>query len=128
MGDTAFVDTDGELMLVPYDGQLLIKTEMGHLEVGPGHIAVIPRGVKFSVDLSTDGARGYVCENYGANFSLPEHGLVGVDANALPRDFEYPIAAYDHDDRPTRLVAKIAASYFRPTRTSRSTLWPGTAI
>ncbi len=112
MGDTAFVNTDGELMLVPYAGQLSIQTEMGHLEVNPGHIAVIPRGVKFSVDLTTDSARGYVCENYGANFSLPEHGLVGVDANALPRDFEYPIAAYDRDDRPTRLVAKISGQLF----------------
>ena len=112
MGDTAFVNTDGELMLVPYIGHLLIRTEMGHLELMPGEIAVIPRGVKFSVDLTAGTARGYVCENYGAAFSLPEHGLVGVDANALPRDFEYPVATYDQDDHPTKLVAKISGKLF----------------
>ena len=112
MGDTAFVNTDGELMLVPYMGRLLLQTEMGHLEISPGHIAVIPRGIKFSVDLLDEMARGYVCENYGAAFSLPEHGLVGVDANALPRDFEYPVARYDDDDQPTKLVAKISGVLF----------------
>ena len=112
MGDTAFVNTDGELMLVPYMGRLLLQTEMGHLELSPGHIAVIPRGIKFSVDLLDEMARGYVCENYGAAFSLPEHGLVGVDANALPRDFEYPVARYDDDHHPTKLVAKISGALF----------------
>ena len=112
MGDTAFVNTDGELMLVPYMGRLLLQTEMGHLEISPGHIAVIPRGIKFSVDLLDEMARGYVCENYGAAFSLPEHGLVGVDANALPRDFEYPVARYDDDHQPTKLVAKISGALF----------------
>ena len=112
MGDTAFVNTDGELMLVPYMGRLLLQTEMGHLESSPGHIAVIPRGIKFSVDLLDEMARGYGCENYGAAFSLPEHGLVGVDANALPRDFEYPVARYDDDDQPTKLVAKISGALF----------------
>ena len=112
MGDTAFVNTDSELMLVPYMGRLLLQTEMGHLEISPGHIAVIPRGIKFSVDLLDEMARGYVCENYGAAFSLPEHGLVGVDANALPRDFEYPVARYDDDDQPTKLVAKISGALF----------------
>ena len=112
MGDTAFVNTDGELMLVPYMGRLLLETEMGHLEISPGHIAVIPRGIKFSVDLLDEMARGYVCENYGAAFSLPEHGLVGVDANALPRDFEYPVARYDDDHPPTKLVAKISGALF----------------
>ena len=112
MGDTAFVNTDGELMLVPYMGRLLLQTEMGHLEISPGHIAVIPRGIKFSVDLLDEMARGYVCENYGAAFSLPEHGLVGVDANALPRDFEYPVARYDDDHHPTKLVAKISGALF----------------
>ena len=112
MGDTAFVNTDGELMLVPYMGRLLLQTEMGHLEISPGHIAVIPRGIKFSVDLLDEMARGYVCENYGAAFSLTEDGLVGVDANALPRDFEYPVARYDDDDQPTKLVAKISGALF----------------
>ena len=112
MGDTAFVYTDCEMMLVPDMVRLLLQTEMGHLEISPGHIAVIPRGIKFSVDLLDEMARGYVCENYGAAFRLPEHGLVGGDANALPRDFEYPVARYDDDHQPTKLVAKISGVLF----------------
>ncbi|MEE3139619.1 MAG: homogentisate 1,2-dioxygenase [Actinomycetota bacterium] len=112
MQDLAFVNTDGELMLVPYDGRLVLRTEMGNLHVAPGYLAVIPRGVKFSVDLLDATARGYVCENYGTAFGLPEHGLLGPDANALPRDFEYPIANYDRDDNPTKLVAKISGQLY----------------
>ena len=48
---------------------------MGLLAVPPGHIALIPRGMRFSVSL--DGpARGYVCENYGAPFRLPDLGPI----------------------------------------------------
>ncbi len=112
MVDTVFVNTDGELMLAPYFGRLLLRTEMGYLELAPGQIAVVPRGIKFSVDLVDEVARGYVCENYGANFRLPEHGLLGIDANALPRDFEYPVAKYDSENRPAKLVTKISGALF----------------
>ena len=112
MEDLAFVDTDGELMLVPYEGRLVVRTELGQLGVAPGYLAVIPRGVKFAIDLVDSTARGYVCENYGAAFDLPEHGLLGPDANALPRDFEYPVAKYDGSESATRLVAKISGRLY----------------
>jgi homogentisate 1,2-dioxygenase len=112
MEDLAFVDTDGELMLVPYEGRIVVRSEMGQMHVAPGHLAVIPRGVKFAVDLLDSAARGYVCENYGPAFDLPEHGLLGPDANALPRDFEYPVASYDVSDNATKLVAKISGQLY----------------
>jgi len=112
MGNIAFVNTDGEMMLVPYAGHLLIRTELGHLEVGVGQMAVIPRGIKFAIDLTSGPARGYVCENYGSIFALPEHGLMGMDANALPRDFEYPVASFDRQDQATQLIAKVSGQLF----------------
>lgn len=103
--DTVFVNADGELMILPEIGRLRLVTEMGLLDVGPAELAVIPRGVKFRVDLLDGSARGYVCENYGAPFTLPEHGLIGTNALAMPRDFHYPVAA-PQTDEPTRLVLK----------------------
>src|SRR5262245_8826733 len=46
-----FYDADGDLMFVPQQGSLNIPTELGKLEVAPGEIAVIPRGMKFRVDV-----------------------------------------------------------------------------
>ncbi|MDG1489430.1 MAG: homogentisate 1,2-dioxygenase [Actinomycetota bacterium] len=112
MVDTVFVNTDGELMFVPYEGALLLKSEMGDLEVSPGDLAVIPRGVKFSVDLATSHARGYVCENYGEAFRLPESGLMGINTNASARDFEFPVASFDNTERSTRIVTKMNGKFF----------------
>src|SRR5262249_38723463 len=76
MKGRAFYNADGELMLVPQQGALRLFTELGLLEVKPGEIAVVPRGMKFRVEV--DGpARGYVCENYGVPFRLPELGPIG---------------------------------------------------
>src|SRR5262249_20955556 len=74
-----FYDADGELLIVPQSGRLRLSTEFGVIEAGPGEIAVVPRGVKFRVALSDGGARGYVCENYGALFRLPELGPIGAN-------------------------------------------------
>ncbi|RYZ13004.1 MAG: homogentisate 1,2-dioxygenase [Comamonadaceae bacterium] len=98
----AFVDADGELLIVPQQGRLLITTELGVLEVKPGEIALIPRGLVFKVALpDSDGgggpSRGYVCENYGAQFRLPELGPIGSNGLANARDFLAPVAAYEQD-------------------------------
>jgi homogentisate 1,2-dioxygenase len=98
---------DGELLVVPWEGALAIFTELGRIEVAPGEIAVIPRGVRFRVDLKGATARGYVCENYGAPFQLPELGPIGSNGLANPRDFLAPIAAYEDREEPTELVAKF---------------------
>ncbi len=96
----AFVNADGEMLVVPQHGRLRIVTELGVLEVAPGEIALLPRGVAFKVELQgddgTEGAsRGYVCENYGAQFRLPELGPIGSNGLANARDFLAPVAAFE---------------------------------
>ncbi|MFT4254994.1 MAG: homogentisate 1,2-dioxygenase [Caulobacter sp.] len=106
MRDRVFYDADGELLIVPQQGVLTLVTEMGRLKAGPGHIAVIPRGVRFRVEV--DGpSRGYVCENYGAALRLPELGPIGSNGLANPRDFETPVAAFEDVDAPTRVIQKF---------------------
>lgn len=89
-----FVNADGEMLLVPQEGTLRVVTELGVLEVAPGEIVLLPRGMAFSVDV--DGpSRGYACENHGAAFRLPELGPIGSNGLANPRDFLAPVAAFD---------------------------------
>ncbi|MEO6102761.1 MAG: homogentisate 1,2-dioxygenase, partial [Pseudoxanthomonas sp.] len=90
-----FYDADGELLIVPQQGRLRIASELGVLEVEPQQIAVIPRGVRFRVDLPDGASRGYVCENFGAMLRLPDLGPIGANGLANPRDFETPVAAYE---------------------------------
>jgi homogentisate 1,2-dioxygenase len=95
MGDEYFYDADGELLFVPQQGRVRFRTEFGVIDAGPGEIVVIPRGVKFTVDLPAGPARGYACENYGGVFTLPERGPIGANCLANPRDFKTPVAAYE---------------------------------
>ncbi|HVJ10650.1 MAG TPA: homogentisate 1,2-dioxygenase [Burkholderiales bacterium] len=105
MKDRYFWNADGELMFVPQQGSLLLSTELGKLEIQPGEIAVIPRGMKFKVDV--DGpSRGYLCENYGADFRLPELGPIGSQGLAQVRDFLAPVAAFE-DKGKCQVVAKF---------------------
>lgn len=102
-----FYDADGELLIVPQEGALHIKTEFGFLDVKPGEICVIPRGVKFQVQLLNEQARGYICENFGAIFRLPDLGVIGSNGLANPRDFLYPHAAYEELTGDFSLLAKF---------------------
>ena len=107
MSERCFVDADGELMFVPQLGQLLLFTELGKLTVAPGEIAVVPRGVKFRVELLEKQARGYLCENYGAPFRLPELGPIGAQGLAQSRDFLAPVAAFEDQEGPCQVVSKF---------------------
>ncbi|SMH62061.1 homogentisate 1,2-dioxygenase [Azospirillum agricola] len=102
-----FYDADGELLIVPQQGRLRLATEFGVLEVEPQEIAVIPRGVRFRVELPDGAARGYVCENYGAPFQLPDLGPIGSNGLANPRDFLTPTAWYEDVEGDFELVAKF---------------------
>jgi len=102
-----FYDADGELLIVPQEGALRIATELGTLDVGPQEIVVVPRGVRFRVELLGDGARGYVCENYKALLRLPDLGPIGSNGLANPRDFLTPQARYEDEEGPFELVAKF---------------------
>ena len=115
MQDRVFYDADGELLIVPQDGALRLVTEMGVLEVAPLEIAVIPRGIRFRVELTGKGARGYVCENYGAMLRLPELGPIGSNGLANARDFLTPVAAYEDADRPTEVIQKFQGGLWTTT-------------
>ena len=103
-----FYDADGELLLVPQEGALRLATELGRLEVKPREIALIPRGMRFQVELQDAAARGYVCENYGASFRLPELGPIGANGLANARDFLAPVAAFEDREGDFELVGKFA--------------------
>ncbi len=102
-----FYDADGELLIVPQEGALTIATELGTLAVEPQEIAVIPRGVRFRVELQGDEARGYICENYRALLRLPDLGPIGSNGLANPRDFLTPHARYEDFEGRFELIAKF---------------------
>jgi homogentisate 1,2-dioxygenase len=106
MDRRVFVDADGELVIIPQQATLELHTELGRLEIAPGSIGVVPRGMKFCVRLLDGEARGYVAENYGLPFRLPELGPIGSNGLANPRDFETPVAWFENSDEPTEVVQK----------------------
>ncbi|HEX4387591.1 MAG TPA: homogentisate 1,2-dioxygenase, partial [Steroidobacteraceae bacterium] len=105
-----FYDADGELLIVPQQGGLRLATELGLLDVRPREIAVIPRGLRLRVELLDAAARGYVCENFGAPFRLPDLGPIGSNGLANPRDFQTPVAWYEEREGDFELVAKFAGN------------------
>ena len=111
MVDETLVNADGELLIVPETGRLLVVTELGMIEVGAGDIAVVPRGTKFRVEPVGGPSRGYVCENYGATFTLPDRGPIGANCLANPRDFKTPVAAYEDKETPGRIVTKWCGQF-----------------
>jgi homogentisate 1,2-dioxygenase len=110
MTDRVFVNADGELLIVPQQGALRLRTELGILDVRPGEIAVLPRGIRVRVELRERAARGYVCENYGTPFTLPERGPIGANGLANERDFLAPMAAYEDVRTPVQVVQKFGGN------------------
>lgn len=123
MTDRVFSDADGELLILPEQGGLLIHTEFGLLSVEPGSLALIPRAVKFRVEIlavvgggdAPGFVRGHVLENFGTPFILPELGFMGQSGMANPRDFLAPVAAYDDSERPVEVIHKVAGGLWRAT-------------
>ena len=107
MEQRVLFDADGELLIIPQVGRIKLLTEFGRVEVAPGSIALIPRGIRFRVMLPDGAASGYVAENYGALFRLPELGPIGSNGLANPRDFETPVAWFEDRDEPFELVQKF---------------------
>lgn len=112
MADEYFYDADGELLIVPQLGRLQFFTEFGRIEIAPGEICVIPRGVKFRAEIVDGPARGYMCENYGAKFTLPYRGPIGANCLANPRDFKTPTAAFEDKDAPCLLTVKWCGNFY----------------
>ncbi len=111
----AFFNADGELLIVPQQGGLRIVTELGLIEIEPLQIALIPRGVRFRVELTEGAARGYVCENHGSPFRLPDLGPIGSNGLANARDFETPAAWFEDRDEPTELIQKFEGALWSTT-------------
>jgi homogentisate 1,2-dioxygenase len=107
MAKRVFQNADGELLIVPQQGRLRILTELGRIEIEPLQIALIPRGIRFRVELPDGAARGYICENYGAPFRLPDLGPIGANGLANPRDFETPVAWFEDEDEAHEIVCKF---------------------
>jgi homogentisate 1,2-dioxygenase len=102
-----FSNSDAEMLIVPQSGSLRLATELGILELEPLEIAVIPRGVRFRVELKAATARGYVCENFGAALRLPDLGPIGSNGLARARDFQTPVAAYEDIEGEFELLTKF---------------------
>jgi homogentisate 1,2-dioxygenase len=114
MDRRVFVDSDGELLIIPQAGALRVVTELGQLDLEPGWIGLVPRGVRFRVEVDGE-ARGYVAENHGLPFRLPDLGPIGANGLANPRDFETPPAWFEDQDEPTEVIQKSLGSLWTTT-------------
>ncbi|MEA2936182.1 MAG: homogentisate 1,2-dioxygenase [Variibacter sp.] len=108
-----FFNADGEMLVVAQQNGMRFRTEFGVIEIGPGEICIIPRGVIFRVELMDGPARAYVCENYGGAFTLPDRGPIGANCLANSRDFHTPAAAYEDVDEPCTLFVKWGGELFQ---------------
>jgi homogentisate 1,2-dioxygenase len=113
MEDDYFFNADGEMLIVPEQGSIRVFTELGIMDLEPLEICIIPRGMIIKVMLAddTEAARGYICENYGAKFTLPDRGPIGANCLANPRDFKTPVAAYEDKELPCRLTVKWCGTF-----------------
>jgi len=114
MARRAFQNADGEMLIVPQQGSLTIVSELGRFAVAPLHIALIPRGLRFRVELSGP-SRGYIAENYGQPFRLPDLGPIGANGLANPRDFETPVAWFEDEDAPHEIIQKFQGKLWTTT-------------
>ena len=105
-----FYNADGEMLVVAEKNRVRFLTELGIIEIGAGEIAVLPRGLKFRVELPDGEARGYICENYAAHFRLPDLGPIGANGLANPRDFVTPEAWFEDKDGEFELTAKFGGN------------------
>ena len=106
-----FVNADAEMLIVAQQGRFSIFTELGRMEIGPGEIAVVPRGMSARYAPVDGPARLYVCENYGAKLTLPDRGPIGANCLANPRDFKTPVAAFEDIEEEHRVVMKWCGTF-----------------
>jgi homogentisate 1,2-dioxygenase len=115
MRHRCFFNADGEMLFIPEQGRLTLLTEMGRIDIGPGEVALVPRGVRFRAELPEGSARGYMAENHGALFRLPDLGPIGSNGLANPRDFETPVAQYEDAEGEVELVQKYLGRLWTTT-------------
>lgn len=105
----AFYSADGDLLIVPQLGNLNITTEFGKLYVTPWEIVVIPRGVKFNVEVEGN-SRGYFCEIFNGHFRPCERGPIGSNGLANERDFFAPVAWFEDRKCEFKVTLKFAGN------------------
>lgn len=116
MENRAFVNSDGDFLIIAQQGALDVQTEFGNLYVQPGEICVIQRGQRFKVSVEGP-TRGYILEIWGAHYELPELGPLGSNGLANARDFMYPKASYKVTrDDPWEIVYKLGGKFFKSTQ------------
>ncbi|XP_019875340.1 homogentisate 1,2-dioxygenase [Aethina tumida] len=111
MENRAISNSDGDFLIVPQMGELLITTEFGKLTVKPNEIVVIQQGMRFRIDVN-EPSRGYILEVYGRHFTLPDLGPIGANGLANPRDFLTPVAWYEDKDQNYEVVVKYQGKMF----------------
>ncbi|ANB15138.1 homogentisate 1,2-dioxygenase [Sugiyamaella lignohabitans] len=116
MGNEAFYNADGDFLIVPQQGELDIQTELGNLYVRPQEIVVIPRGIRYKVKLPSGPIRGYILEVFSGHFELPELGPIGSNCLANARDFQAPVAAFEENDEPHKILGKFGGNLFQYTQ------------
>ena len=115
MEHRALCNADAECLILPQEGGIRITTEVGVLKVAPGEVALVPRGMKFRVDLVEGPIRGFLCENFGHALILPDLGLIGSHGLANAIDFEVPVAAFEDEEVPHQLIQKLAGKFWTTT-------------
>ncbi|HEY0132251.1 MAG TPA: homogentisate 1,2-dioxygenase [Allosphingosinicella sp.] len=113
--ERCFFNADGEMLFLPEHGRLALLTEMGRIDLAPGEVGLVPRGVRFRALLPDGAARGYVAENHGALFRLPELGPIGSNGLANARDFLTSVAAYEDVDGEVELIQKYLGRLWTTT-------------
>ena len=113
MENSYFYSADSELLIVPQEGHLRFATELGVLDIEPQEIAVIPRGLVYCVKVLDGPCRGFVCENYGQSFKLPDRGPIGANCLANPRDFKTPVAAFEDREVPSTVTVKWCGQFHK---------------
>ncbi len=111
MENDYFYSADSELLVVPQEGRLRFATELGIIDLEPKEIAIIPRGLVYRVEVLDGPCRGFVCENYGQKFALPDRSPIGANCMANPRDFKAPVAAFEDREVPSTITVKWCGQF-----------------
>jgi len=115
--DRVFLNIDADMMILPEQGGLTVRTEFGDLDVEPTELVLIPRGMSMQVLINQPTARGYALENFGDQFVIPDLGPIGISGGlAHPRHFLAPDAKFEDNDKPMEMIVKLDGNLWKGER------------